>query len=151
MTYRILKGAAFPPGLIVAKFSVIKYVKKTRIAYQKEGMFIIQGLTKEWDMHRLCLSKLCWKNTLSSSFFFFFFFFFFCLFIFSVPHLQHMEVPRLGVDWSCRCWPTPEPQKCGIQATSATYATAFGNARSLTHWARPGIEPATSWFPVVFV
>ena len=25
------------------------------------------------------------------------------------------------------------------------------NARSLTHWARPGIEPATSWFLVRFI
>ena len=24
-------------------------------------------------------------------------------------------------------------------------ATAYGNARSLTHLARPGIEPASSW------
>jgi len=31
---------------------------------------------------------------------------------------------------------------------SANYTTAYGNAGSLTHWARPGIEPATSWFLV---
>ena len=45
-----------------------------------------------------------------------------------------MEVPRLGVESEIqlpaytgselRLWPTPH-----------------GNARSLTHWARPGIEP----------
>ena len=29
--------------------------------------------------------------------------------------------------------------------------TAHGNAGSLTHWARPGIESATSWFLVGFV
>ena len=34
---------------------------------------------------------------------------------------------------------------------SVTYTTARGNARSLTHWARPGIEPATSWFLVGFI
>ena len=45
----------------------------------------------------------------------------------------------------------PEPQQCGIRATSVTYTTAHGNARSLTHWARPWIEPATSWFLVRFV
>ena len=28
--------------------------------------------------------------------------------------------------------------------------TAHGNARSLTHWVRPGIKPATSWFLVGF-
>ena len=30
--------------------------------------------------------------------------------IFLVPHLRHMEVPRLGVKWSCSCWPTPQPR-----------------------------------------
>ena len=33
----------------------------------------------------------------------------------------------------------------------ATYTTAPGNTRSLTHRARPGIEPATSWFLAGFV
>ena len=47
--------------------------------------------------------------------------------------------------------PTPQPQQRGIRAASMTYTTAHGNARSLIHWARPGIEPATSWFPVRFV
>ena len=37
-----------------------------------------------------------------------------------------------------------------MQAASATY-TAHGNARSLTHWMRPGIEPEISWFLVRFV
>ena len=34
---------------------------------------------------------------------------------------------------------------------SATYIIAHGNVRSLTHWARPGIESSSSWFPVGFV
>ena len=38
-----------------------------------------------------------------------------------------------------------------IRATSATYTTAHSNAGSLTHWAGPGIEPATSWFLVRFL
>ena len=29
--------------------------------------------------------------------------------------------------------------------------TAHGNARSLTHWARPGIESLTLWFLVGFI
>ena len=43
------------------------------------------------------------------------------------------------------------PQQCQIQALSSTYTTAHGNTRSLTHWARPGIEPTTSWFLVGFI
>ena len=38
-----------------------------------------------------------------------------------------------------------------IQAASMTYTTDHGNARSWTHWWRPGIEPASSWIPVGFV
>ena len=32
-----------------------------------------------------------------------------------------------------------------------TDSTAHSDAGSLTHWARPGIEPATLWFPVGFI
>ena len=31
-----------------------------------------------------------------------------------------------------------------IGTASVAYATACGNARSLTHWTRPGIEPSLS-------
>ena len=55
--------------------------------------------------------------------------------------------PGQGSNQSCSHRPTPEPQQRGIRAASATYTTAG----SLTHWARPGIEPATSWFLVGFI
>ena len=42
----------------------------------------------------------------------------------------------------------PQPQQQGIQAMSATCTAAHGNAGCLTHWARPGIEPASSWIRV---
>jgi len=38
-----------------------------------------------------------------------------------------------------------------FQATSANYTTAHSNATSLTHWARPGSKPMTSWFIVRFI
>ena len=44
-----------------------------------------------------------------------------------------------------------QPQQRGIWATSLTCAVTWGNARSLTHWARPGIEPASSWILVGLV
>ena len=43
----------------------------------------------------------------------------------------------------------PQRQQFQIWAASATNTTA--HARSLTHWVRPGIGPATSWFLVGFV
>ena len=45
----------------------------------------------------------------------------------------------------------PHPQQLRVWATPATYITALGNTGSLTHWARPGIEPASSWMPVRFI
>ena len=65
------------------------------------------------------------------------------LFIFLGVQLRHMEVPRLEVK--------SEPQPHWIQALSATFVETHGNARSLTHWARPGIEPPSSWILVGFV
>ena len=65
------------------------------------------------------------------------------------PNPQHMEVPRQGLNRSCTCWSMPYQHQ--IWATSVTYTTAHGNTRSLTHWARPGIKLATSWFLVGFI
>ena len=63
-----------------------------------------------------------------------------CVCFFLQPHLQHMEVLSLGVQSELHLQPTPQPQQCQIWAMSATYDAAFGNARSLTHWARPGTK-----------
>ena len=59
--------------------------------------------------------------------------------------------PGQGSNGSCSRWPTPQPQQRRIWAASATYTTTHSNAGSLTHWAGPGIEPATSWFLLRFV
>ena len=94
------------------------------------------------------------------SFFLFFFFFFFwpplCASFLSFsgelgPHLWHMEVPRLGVELEVRQPAYAIAQQCQIRAASVTYITAHGNTGSLTHYARPGIKPASSWIPVRFV
>ena len=74
--------------------------------------------------------------------------FFVCLF--RATHPQYMEVPRLGVqsNWSCNCWPTPQPQQHSIWAVSANYTTAHSNTGFWTHRARPGTEPGSSWMLV---
>ena len=38
-----------------------------------------------------------------------------------------------------------------VGATAARLHHSHSNTGSLTHWSRPGIEPATSWFVVGFV
>ena len=50
------------------------------------------------------------------------------------------KFPGYGSNWSCSCWSTPQPQHLGIRA-----ASACSNARSLTHWTWPGIEPTSLW------
>ena len=37
-----------------------------------------------------------------------------CWSFFLGPHLQHKEIPRLGSNQSCSCWPTPQSQQCQI-------------------------------------
>ena len=61
------------------------------------------------------------------------------------------KFPGYRSNCSCSCWPMLEPQQCQIRATSATYTTVHGNARYLTHWAGPGIEPVNSWILVRFL
>ena len=56
-----------------------------------------------------------------------------------------------GSNWSCSCRPIPQPQQRRIQAMCVTCTTAHSNAGSLTHWARPGIEPTPSWILVGFI
>ena len=49
------------------------------------------------------------------------------------------RLPRLGVESGLQLSAYTKLQKCWIQAECTTYTRAHGNARSLTHWARPGI------------
>ena len=65
--------------------------------------------------------------------------------------LRQMEVSRLGVK--------SEPYLQATATATATwnpscvydYTVACGNAGSLTHWERPGIEPTSSWMIVGFI
>ena len=58
-----------------------------------------------------------------------------------------MEIPRLGVESE----PMPQVQQLQIWAATGAYTTTHRNARSLTHWARPGIELVSSGMLVRFV
>ena len=57
---------------------------------------------------------------------------FFCLFVLLYRAvLWHMEVPKLRVILELQLLATPQQHQ--IQASSATYTTAHGKVRSLTH------------------
>ena len=71
-------------------------------------------------------------------------YFFFFFFSFLGRHPWHMEVPRSGAEPELQPPASATATATRIRATSATYTTAHGNARSLTHGARSGIKPASS-------
>ena len=74
------------------------------------------------------------------------------LFCFPGPHLWHMEVPRLGGPIGASAAGLHHSySNAGSGLRLQPNTTALRNTRSLTHWARTGIEPATSWFLVRFV
>ena len=74
----------------------------------------------------------------------------FCLFR-AIPEAYEGSQTGWGSNQSCSLWPTPQPQQRQIWARSFTYNTAHGNAGSLTHWVRPGIEPTSSGILVRFI
>ena len=77
-------------------------------------------------------------------------FFCFVLFFRAAPAAYGGSQARSQIG-AARCQPMPQPQQRWIYAASVTYTTAHGNARSLTPWERPGIEPLPSWILVGFV
>ena len=70
---------------------------------------------------------------LREQFFFLSFLFFFFFLPFLGPHLRHMEVLMLGLNWSCSRQLTPQPQPRQIRATSATYRILNPLSQS-RHW-----------------
>ena len=79
------------------------------------------------------------------------YFIFIYLFIFLGSHPWHTEVPRLGVKSELQLWTYTTAIATQNLSRLATYTTAHSNTRSLTHWARPRIEPATLWLLVRFM
>ena len=55
-----------------------------------------------------------------------------------------MEIPGRALNRRCRCSLHHSHSNAWIQAASATYTTAHGNARALNHWVRPRIKLASS-------
>ena len=79
------------------------------------------------------------------------FFFLFCLFAFSrAAPVAYGGCQARGLIRAIATALRQSHSNAG-SATSVTYTTAHSNAASLTHWERPGIEPATSRFLVGFV
>ena len=83
----------------------------------------------------------------SRSFQFSYFVFFVCLFFShtcGIRKFQCQESESQESESEQQLQPTPQSQQHQIGATSSTYASAYGNAGTLTHRARTGIKPASS-------
>ena len=78
----------------------------------------------------------------SLSYFFFFFF--------TAAPVAYRSFQARG-QISCSCWPQPQPQPHQIHATFVTCTAACSNTGSLTHWARLGIKPTSSWIVFEFL
>ena len=120
-------------------------------------MSLDNSICREQCAHHKCTAQWIFTNwhncgtrihIMKLNIFFFFFFFFFC---FLGPHSQYVEVPRLGDELELQLPADSMATATWDLSHSATYTTAYGNARSPTHWARPGIEPMSSWILVGFV
>ena len=70
---------------------------------------------------------------------------FFFLFFFRAAPVAIWNFQARGWIGAAAGWPMSQPQQRQIWVESATYAAACGNARSLTHWARPQMEFASAW------
>ena len=61
-------------------------------------------------------------------------------------HPWHMEVPRLGIESELQLQAYASATALwDLSHICNLYTTAQGNAGSLTHGVRPGIEPTSSW------
>ena len=67
-------------------------------------------------------------------------------FFFRAPPVAYGSSQAMGQ----MCQPMLQPQQCQFWPASAAYtAAARSNTRSLILWARPGMEPASSWILVL--
>ena len=87
------------------------------------------------DISKFLSLEFPYNMTMATSLFFFFFI------ATPVAYGSFLARGRSGAAVEA-CATATQPHQ--IWAASVTYATACGNTRSLTHWARPGMEPTSS-------
>ena len=74
------------------------------------------------------------------------------IYLFRAAHAAYgSSQSRSLIRAAAACWPAPQSQQCWIQASSVSYTTALSHTGSLTHWARPGSKPTSSWILIRFV
>ena len=73
------------------------------------------------------------------------------IFGFLGPHPWHMEVPRLGVQLELQLLAYTTATEMWDLSLIFDLHQSSRQRRSLTHWARPGIQPASSWILFGFI
>ena len=78
-------------------------------------------------------------------------FFFFFFFFFRAAPMGYGNSPARDQIGTAVVSHSHSHSNLGPKLCLQPYTTAHGNTRSLTHWARPEIEPSSSWILVRFV
>ena len=101
----------------------------------------------------VCVCVCAWKMAICSLFSSYWFLkrWYIIFFFFLGLHPQHTEVPRLRV--KSELWLPTYTTAIATQDPSHIHhlCHSCGSARSLMHWARPGVTPASSWILVGFL
>ena len=94
--------------------------------FKSGGLFSFLALTLWHKLQQLFVFLLLWFRSSLCLFFSFFL----------GPHLGIWKFSGQGLN---------QTYYCQIRPASSNHSTACINTRSLTHWARPGMEPISSW------
>ena len=98
------------------------------------GVLLVQNLHEEARMSSASCSQPDGRCTEGWHFFFAFSFLFFFFSLFRAAPMAYGDSQVRGpIGATAASHSRPQPQQHRIQATSVTYTTADGNARSLTH------------------
>ena len=134
------------------KTSFLSWLPPALLVFQAGGHSLVI-----WGHNNLASSQLSlymWASSLKSRpfYFLFYYYYFFCFFAFSrATPAAHGGSQARGLIGAVAAGLCQSHSNAGSEAASVTYTTAHGYTRPLTQWARPEIEPETSWFLVGFV
>ena len=105
-----------------------------------QRIWLWQGIGKEWDIRSIFTVHIAYLGTWRPIFFFFVFF--------KSTSIAYGSSHAKGLIRAAAAGLYHSHRNTRSEFTSVTYTTAHGNARSFTHWAGPGIKPASSWILV---
>ena len=137
---------ASPSQSLDSRHTVFLSVPKTRWTFFYLGPNIYSLALNLTLSVFLMIGSLAIFGSLYKYYLFFFFFFFFR----ATPAAHGNSQPRGQIRATADSL-YHSHSNCRIPAESVTYNTVRSRAGSLTYWARPGIEPTSSWILIEFL